>query len=121
MHVVVLLVGLVSRPRYHNMLARKLKAIHGDWSDETCFQEARKIAIAVFQHITYTQFMDALLGVPNEVSVTETKGKHVAFYDPTQDASISMGRAYENSKSSWSMLSNASQALVRLPSGSIHT
>ena len=39
--------------RYHNYVAGELSATHTDYDDETLFQEARKIVIAVIQRITY--------------------------------------------------------------------
>lgn len=39
--------------RYHNYVAEELAASHTDYDDETLFQEARKIVIAVIQSITY--------------------------------------------------------------------
>jgi hypothetical protein len=39
--------------RYHNYIADQLKASHSIYDDETLFQEARKVVIAVLQRITY--------------------------------------------------------------------
>ena len=39
--------------RYHNYIAGELAEQHLDYDDETLFQEARKIVIAVLQRITY--------------------------------------------------------------------
>ena len=48
--------------RNHNHLAKKLIQQHPDWTDEKLFQESRKINVAILQHITYTEYLDALLG-----------------------------------------------------------
>ena len=73
--------------RHHNHLAKKLIQQHPSWNDETIFQEARKINVAILQHITYTQYLDALLGEGNNVTVPLSEG-HMDYYDKTVDGSI---------------------------------
>jgi hypothetical protein len=48
--------------RNHNLIATELQKEHPDWSDETLYQEARKINIAQYQEIVYTQYLPDLLG-----------------------------------------------------------
>ncbi len=55
--------------RNHNRIASTLASFHPEWSDETVYQESRKINIALLQHFTYTQFIDSLLGESNDVKV----------------------------------------------------
>src|SRR4029077_8512700 len=48
--------------RNHNLIATELHKLHPAWNDEQLYQEARKINIAEYQYITYTQYLPDLLG-----------------------------------------------------------
>src|SRR5262249_591488 len=50
--------------RNHNLIATKLQKAHPTWTDEQLYQEARKMNIAEYQYITYTEYLPDLLG-PN--------------------------------------------------------
>jgi hypothetical protein len=54
--------------REHNRIARALKQLNSLWSEEVLFQETRSIVIAELHHITYTEYLPAMLG------------KHAAHY-----------------------------------------
>ena len=58
--------------RLHNQIAGQLESLNPGWGHFKVFNEARKIVSAVGQHITYTQFMDGLLGASNPVSTSGT-------------------------------------------------
>merc|ERR1711962_1482935 len=48
--------------RNHNHLARTLTNLNPSWSMEKLFQEARRINIAQFQHILYSEWLPIVLG-----------------------------------------------------------
>lgn len=48
--------------REHNRLARSLKAENPSLSDEQLFQEARKLNIALYQHIVFDEYLPLLVG-----------------------------------------------------------
>ncbi len=48
--------------RNHNRIASELQKEHPTWTDQQLYQEARKINIAEYQNIVYTQYLPDLLG-----------------------------------------------------------
>jgi hypothetical protein len=67
--------------REHNRLADELAARHSSWSDERLYQQARRLVIGTIQHITYNEFLPALLG-------KRAMGKYKG-YDPRVNPGIS--------------------------------
>ncbi len=50
--------------REHNRLAAQLAAANLDWSDETVFQEARRLVIAIYQKISSREYLAPIIGTP---------------------------------------------------------
>lgn len=65
----------------HNRQARALKTAKPAWDDERLFQEARKRVMAIFQSVTYNEYVPLLLGEALPA---------YAGYNPTVDPSVSL-------------------------------
>ncbi|XP_037912558.1 peroxidase [Hermetia illucens] len=70
--------------RNHNNLAAGLAHVNPHWDDETLFQEARRINIAIIQHITFNEFLPILLGkeVLEKFGLVLQKHGYWDGYDP---------------------------------------
>ncbi|EDW67928.2 peroxidase [Drosophila virilis] len=76
--------------REHNRLATGLAQINHHWDDETLFQEARRINIAIVQHVTYNEFLPILLGkeVMEKFGLVLQKDGYWDGYDPNVNPGI---------------------------------
>ncbi|GBM16293.1 Peroxidasin [Araneus ventricosus] len=76
--------------REHNRIAEELHNINPQWTDETLFQEARRILIGELQHITYSEFLPLLLGkeAMNYFQLNIEKDEFYDGYDETIDPSV---------------------------------
>lgn len=76
--------------RFHNQIATELNQINPSWDDERIFQESRRILIAVFQHITYKEYLPRVLGqaISNAADLNPRKTGYYTEYDPTCDATM---------------------------------
>jgi hypothetical protein len=66
--------------RNHNLVAKNLAALNPSWDDETIFQEARRINIAIYQNlVTSKEFVQLVIG-----------DVRVGSYNPTIDPSCTV-------------------------------
>lgn len=77
--------------REHNRVADQLAIINPHWNDEKAFQETKKIITASIQHITYSEWLPALLGKKyTKKSGLELLQKGFSdLYDETVDPTVS--------------------------------
>jgi peroxidase len=73
--------------REHNRIANRLAAINPLWSDETLYQETRRINIAIIQNIVYSEFLPLLVGTGYNLS--PLKVGYYAGYDQRVNPSLS--------------------------------
>ena len=64
-------------------MADALRSSHPLWQDERVFQAARRVVIAQWQHITYSEYLPHLLGATAARSVTPPLADDDADADPT--------------------------------------
>ena len=76
--------------RNHNLMARQLAGLNPHWSDETIFQETRHINVALFQHITFNEFLPRIIGL-NSMNLYDLRVRTEGYsndYDPTCNPAI---------------------------------
>jgi len=52
----------ISLLRLHNYICDELNGLNPNWDDERIYQEARRMLIAMHQHITYNELVPIILG-----------------------------------------------------------
>lgn len=48
--------------RLHNYLCDELRLVNPEWNDERIYQEARRLLIAMYQHVTYNELVPVIVG-----------------------------------------------------------
>lgn len=78
--------------RYHNKIATSLGQVNPEWDDERIFQETRRLLIAVYQHIIYTEHLPSILGpqVMQSFRLSPLKTGYFHGYMPKLDGSASI-------------------------------
>jgi hypothetical protein len=79
-----------------NKIAKRLQEINQNWSDETIFQETRKIIGAIIQHVTYNEYLPNILGynLVRSSGLSVCKGRRFPNkYNPDIDPTIRNGFA----------------------------
>lgn len=73
--------------RRHNLIADALRTATGITDDETLFQEAKRIVVAELQHITYNEFLPAVLNNRhlNFFNLLSRRSGHDNIYNPSVD------------------------------------
>ncbi|XP_037943386.1 chorion peroxidase-like [Teleopsis dalmanni] len=76
--------------REHNRVATALAQINKHWDDETLFQEARRINVAIVQHVTFNEFLPILLGkeIMEKFGLVLRKDGYWDGYDPSVNPGI---------------------------------
>ena len=73
--------------REHNRVAKELKKFNPRWNDEKLYQEARRIVVAEYQHIIYTEWLPHILGIEtmNNFGITPISAGHSESYLISKD------------------------------------
>lgn len=76
--------------REHNRIADALAKLNPHWNDETIFQEARRIAIAEHQFISYYEWLPIFIGLDNSVQnkILYSTKSFVNDYNENVDPSV---------------------------------
>lgn len=76
--------------REHNRIADVLNKLNPHWSDETLYQEARRINIAEHQKISYNEWLPIFIGLENSMKngIIYHSHDYVNDYNPKVDPTV---------------------------------
>ncbi|ROT79671.1 putative chorion peroxidase-like [Penaeus vannamei] len=75
--------------RIHNNLARQLSVLNPEWNDDTLFQEARRLVVAMIQHVTYAEYLPLVLGrYARRLRLSPLNSGYSSTYSPGIDATV---------------------------------
>lgn len=79
--------------REHNRIADYFYIHYPNWDDETIYQESRRIFIAIFQHISFNEWLPVILGrkTMNRFGLDLLEDGFYTGYDPKINPSIRLG------------------------------
>jgi len=85
--------------RNHNRLAKGLRRVNPHWTDETLYQEARRINIAIYQNIIYKEWLPLIVGdvLVKEFKLAITQRQYFFGYNESVNPSLAAefaGAAY---------------------------
>lgn len=100
--------------REHNRIARELAKINQQWDDEMLFQEARRIVIAEMQHITYSQWLESVLGKTRTKMINDNNHYSIRESPAISNSFATAGlRALKSLASPYIKMYNASRSNIR--------
>ncbi|XP_071944053.1 peroxidasin homolog pxn-1-like, partial [Antedon mediterranea] len=77
--------------RYHNQIATSLSEINQNWLNDRLYEETRRILGAIFQRITYSEYLPAILDASTRRLYgleLEDSGRNGAYYSPFVNPSV---------------------------------
>ena len=76
--------------REHNRIAKALAVVNTAWTDETLFQETRRIIASILQRIVYNQYVPGVIGFQGStkygilpINTTVSASPYFTGYDST--------------------------------------
>ena len=74
--------------REHNRIAAQLALTNPAWNDTMLYFETRRIVIAIYQHIVYSEWVPAIIGIQVNSPLAVSNGTFFTGYNPNVNPSI---------------------------------